>query len=402
MSLPALAPGPVQPPFHLNDGTGPAWIKVEIDFQSNWNTATPVWTDVSRAIRFTQGTGISWNLGRNDEYQEVVPGTFTITFNNGDRRFDPTYPGSPYTTGGNSIDGARPLRITCYYPTPSTPYVQFWGQVEEWDPYWPPGKDAYTVAIGVDFLGALTFAKATSLGSISLTSLARLQEFMSYAGIDSSRYSFINGSFSLLKQTYSYTDLLSACQQVVGSQNQVFYCSRTGTLKNVSIYNATQAPGGTFGESSGEMPMQTVTLANSGAYNYTLVIIQAAATTGGTAPPPVTAKVSTTAYNRYGIRDYTRNIAAVTASDAQSVASALATKIAARKLTRIKQVTIQPMRNGPAIFPAVLNADFGAQFTFKYLPPGGGPRYSEDCIVQSIRHDITASDWLVTWSTSPV
>src|SRR6476646_3153386 len=95
-------PGPLQP---FRDA--PA-IKVEVSFASNYNAASPTYVDLTGRIRFTSGTGITFNRGRNDEWGEVAPGQFTITFNNCDRFLDPSFGGSPYWP---NVDWGRPMRI---------------------------------------------------------------------------------------------------------------------------------------------------------------------------------------------------------------------------------------------------------------------------------------------------
>jgi hypothetical protein len=386
--------GPIQALKHAQS----AWIKVEIAFPNNWNDTSLTWSDVTDRVRFTTDGGISWQRGRDDEFQEIVPGTVSITFNNLDRAFDPTYPGSPYFP---YVDGGRPIRITCYYPTPATGFVQFIGQIDEWDIFWPPGRDAYVVATGPEMIGALANSHINANAFLSLTAQARLADLMAYAGIPVARQNFLNGTYAIQTQLYTNTDVLAAAQQVASSQNQVFYETRDGIFQTKGVFSGVGALATSFGEKTGtEIPFSTIDIANSGAYLYTVVEMTAAVAQGGAQAPVVTATVAGGGLQRYGYRPYARNIAALTQANAQSAATAMAALIAAKGLTRVKSVVIRPMRAAAISWPVVLAADFGNTCTFNYLPPGGGPRFSQDMIIRSIRHEIKR-DWVVTWMTTP-
>jgi hypothetical protein len=209
----------------------------------------------------------------------------------------------------------------------------------------------------------------------------------------------MNGTYPIQVQTYTNTDVLSAAQQVASSQNQVFYETRDGIFQTKGVFAGTGALATTLGEKTGtEIPVSTIDVANSGAYLYTVVeMTVAGGTTGSTT---VTATIAGGGLTRYGYRPYARSIAAIGPANGQSAATAMAALIAAKGLTRVKSVVIRPMRAAAISWPDVLAADFGNTFTINYLPPGGGPRVSQDMIIRSIRHEIKR-DWVVTWMTTP-
>lgn len=85
-----------------------SWTTFIVEF----NTAAPgeadSWQDISQYVR-----NISTSYGRSSELDEFSAGTFTITLNNIDRRFDPLYAAGPYF---GSLLPMKPIRIRVQSP----------------------------------------------------------------------------------------------------------------------------------------------------------------------------------------------------------------------------------------------------------------------------------------------
>lgn len=374
-----------------------ALVKIEVDFTSSWNTAAPAYTDVTQDIRFP--AGVTWERGRNDEFQSVSPGSCQFVLNNRARTYD-------VTTNANMVP-ARPARITCYYPTIATAYQQMQMQAEDFVPDWTTGADA-TVAVNcIERFGGLAFTRIVSSAYISTTAVNRLTDLANAGGWPTTPRSFAAGSWVLTAgQLYQNVDVLSAMQDVAAGQAQVLYQDRTGVLTTHAIFTATGASGGTFGDQAGEIPFLTPDAGVGGGYWYTQVQLTAANGPAGpwtqNQPNTVTANVGANyTTGKYGTRPFTRSVAATTQINAQSAATQLANSLNGLSPYRLKQVIIHPLTNPAVAFPVVLAADFGIPYTFNFQPIGGGSRVSITAKLRSIRHEITETDWVCTWQMSP-
>lgn len=371
-----------------------AFVKVEVDFTSNWNTASPAFTDVTTDIRL--GSGLSWERGRNDEYQTVSPGTCSFTLNNRTRTYDPT-------TNANMVP-ARPVRVTCYYPTTGTAYQQGDFLAEDWTPAWTVDGDAVVQADCVERWGGLGFARIVSTAYLATTDAAvREGQLADSAGWPTAARSFQSGLYALNSETYQSTDVLSAMQDVANSQNHILYQDRNGTLTTRGRFAGAGSNVGTFGDTPAELDYAGIADGVGGGYWYTQVQVTS------TGPAWINGQPNTVSKNvggiytiaKFGTRVLALEISAVTQSNAQNVCNAIAAQLATQSAYRIKSAVIRPLSDPTNLFPVVLNADLGNPVTFNLTPPGGGGRISQTGKIRSIRHEITDRDWLVTWNLSP-
>jgi hypothetical protein len=364
-----------------------AFVKVEIDFTSNWNTAAPVYTDVTQNIRFSDG--LRWDRGRNDEFQIVSPGSCQFTLDNRTRTYDPS-------TNLNMVP-ARPARVTCYYPTTATVFQQMDMMVEDWVPEWTLDQDSVVKANCIEHLGGLSFARIVGFTSLSTTSVGRLNDIADAVGWPAGSRSFTPGTWLLPTGTITNTDALSAMQEVASGQAQVLYQTRTGILTSYPIFTGVGPNGGTFGDGGGaEIPFTIPTVGIGQGYWYTQA--QITPRNGSTVSANVGAPYTIA---KYGTRVFSRTVAATGTANAQLVAGEFARILGNLAFYRLKEVQIRPLANPALIFPVVLAADFGVPYTFTWQPPGGGSRISITAKLRSIRHEITENDWVVTWNMSP-
>ena len=377
-----------------------AFVKVEVDFTSNWNTASPSFTDVTSDIRLA--SGLSWERGRNDEYQTVSPGNCSFTLNNRTRTYDPT-------TNANIVP-ARPVRVTCYYPTTGTAYQQGDFLAEDWTPAWTVDGDSVVQADCVERWGALGFTKVVSFAYLATNDVAvRLGQLADSAGWPAASRSFLSGLYPLASETYQSTDVLSAMQDAANGQNHIIYQDRNGILTTKIRFNSVGANIGTFGDQTRQNGLGTeleyVSIADGvgGGYWYTQVQVTA------TGPEWVQGQPNTITKNvggiytiaKYGTRVFSLEINATTQANATSVGGQIASRLATQPAYRIKSAAIRPLADPANLFPVVLTADLGSPVTFNLTPPGGGGRISQTGTIRSIRHEISDHDWLVTWNLSP-
>lgn len=105
---------------------------------------TPVWEAVAG------WRGITTNRGRQNEVDQIQPGTASIVLDNRDRRFDPLYSAGPYY--GNVLPMKR-FRIRSSHN--GITHDEFQGFVESWDQSYVNPRDATVEVRLVDFFDVL-------------------------------------------------------------------------------------------------------------------------------------------------------------------------------------------------------------------------------------------------------
>lgn len=127
------------------DGTLPqfdgATITVQAAFGEAPLTVDPSWQDVTEWVR-----DITIARGRRSEYTTFGVGTATITLDNRDRRFDPTYTSSPYY---GDLNPMVPIRVEANYNGDT--WTLFYGFAQGWPTsYSMPNVDAVARVTAVD------------------------------------------------------------------------------------------------------------------------------------------------------------------------------------------------------------------------------------------------------------
>lgn len=112
---------------------------VEVAFTTNPG-ATPTWTDVSAYLK-----AFTVHRGRADELSAFNGGQASITLDNVDRRFDPSYTSSPYSP---NVIPMRRIRIRATYN--AITYDVFNGYVTNWRQVYSPPQEAECVLEATD------------------------------------------------------------------------------------------------------------------------------------------------------------------------------------------------------------------------------------------------------------
>lgn len=365
---------------------GSAFIKVEVDFTGNWNANPPSYTDVTADLRFP----ISWQRGRNDEYQSISPGRCDFVLNNRAGTYNPS--------SNANIVPARPARVTCYYPTTGTAYQQIDMMIEDWNPTVTLDGDAVVHVSAVERWGGLQFAQVSG-PMILQSAVARLTALCTNAGWPVALTNFAAGSWQCQSQTYSRAIALQALQDTANGQLQVIYQNAAGVLMTTGMFSSVGSSIGGFTDDG--RSYFDVTLDVGGGYLYTVAQLTA---DGGTAwvqgNPNVVTKSVGGSYpqTKYGIRTLALNISAMSQADATSACTSLASTLGSKSVYRAQQIKIKPMANPSVAFPKVLAADLGSPVS---IGASGGGGFSLGLIIRSIQHEITNTDWTVTFQTSP-
>jgi hypothetical protein len=280
--------------------------------------------------------------------------------------------------------------------------MQFDGLVEDWTPKWTLDKDAVVEAAAVERFGALGFAESVNVLYFQESAQARLGHLADAAGWPAAARSFASGS-TLPQATPPQGKILDEMNHVATGQGDVLYETRDGTLKTIGMFSSIGSSIGTFGDAAGELPFAGLELGVGGGYVYTQVMLTVEGPQWTQNAPNVVTKLVGAPFTtaKYGYRTFTRTIAQTSQADAASAAAGIAGSLAGQGACRVKSVTIKPMRNPATLFPVVLAADLGNTFGLNFTPPGGGSRIGMSPVIRSIKHDISDTDWTVTWNLSP-
>jgi hypothetical protein len=65
---------------------------------------------------------------------------------------------------------------------------------------------------------------------------------------------------------------------------------------------------------------------------------------------------------------------------------------------RFTEITILPLADPDNLFPEVLGREIGDRITIIRRPPGGGDPIERDVFIRGIKHEITVSNWVTTWT----
>ncbi len=387
------------------------YIKVEIDFTSNWNTTSPSYTDVTPDVRFSDG--VSWQRGRDSAWDRMAAGSFQFTLNNRAGTYDPA-------SNANMV-GTRLCRITMYYPTTGTAYVQFVGVIDSWDINDPAyGKDQVVRAEGADAITSLwlTKAKTFAVGATSTTTSAVwYAAACKMANIPTAWQSFTAGTYSVLGASMGETDALSLLQNIANSQVHFLYVSKTGVITAIPVASASVSQ--TYTDTSSTYPYETLTGSVGGSGTYTSLLVSQSGTVKATIPapppppppgsfpppppPPPTSwgsnipPGSVTNTTKYGAQVATFNcIPPADQTTGKAIATAWANVLPNPGNYWFKEITIKPLRAPSTLIPAVLGHELGDRITIVRHPLQGGS-VTKSASIRTIRHDIKGGDWTVTF-----
>ncbi len=369
------------------------YLKVEIDFTSNWNaTSSFTFTDVTTDVRFQDG--IAWDRGKNAVWDSLAPGSFSFTLNNRAGTYDPA--------SNSNMVGSRLCRITLYYPTTGTAYVQFFGVIDSFEDSYPvSGKDATVAVSGVDWLTSMWLSKVVTFSALAISSTGQYQAICNAANIPAAYQSFTTGTFTLKPAAFQNTDCLSALGQVANSQRQFLYVSKTGVITSVDLASGSVTQ--TYSDQSTTYPYTDIRGGVGGSGTYTIVELQQPGSIqvqGGANNNPVTANVpgSPLPKTKFGPQVLQLNTAPVT--NPAGLASSWAGAVPSPATYWWRELELRPLAMkataAATLIPAVLGTELGDRITVVRHPLQGGS-VSKSVSVRSVKHDIRGGDWTVTF-----
>jgi hypothetical protein len=366
------------------------YIKVEIDFGSNWNVAlaSASFTDVTADLRFQDG--ISWDRGKNAAWDQLAPGSFSFTLDNRAGTYEPAT--------ATDVVGTRLCRITAYYPNPtSTSYVQMVGVIDQFDVQYPAyGKDQVVNVSGVDWLTSLWLSKIISVGAPLATSTGWYQAICNAAGIPASYQSFTAGTFTLKPATITKTDCLTALGNIANSQVHFLYVSKTGVITAIALASGSNTQ--TYDDASATYPFTNLKGGVGGTGTYTIVeVSQPGSITVSTGDnPPVTANIAGTPLPKTKFGPQVLQINAAPVTNPSGLVASWAGAVPTPATYWWRELEIKPMKAPATLAPAVLGAELGDRISVVSHPLQGGT-ISKAASIRSIKHEIRGGDWTVTF-----
>ena len=365
------------------------YLKIEVDFTSNWNTTTPSYTDVTADVRFQDG--VSWERGRDAAWDNMAPGSFSFTLNNRAGTYEPA-------TNSDMV-GSRLCRITCYYPNAaSTAYIQMVGVIDQFDIVYPvKGKDQVVNVSGVDWLTSLWLSKVVTFSTLGTSSTSTYQAICNAALIPAGYQAFTAGIYTMKPAAFIATDCLSALASVANSQRQFVYVSKTGVITSTDLASA--AVSQTYDDSSSTYPFSDLKGGVGGSGTYTIVELAQSGSIqvqGGTNNTAVTANISGSPLPKTKFGPQVLQINAYPVTAPTTLVASWANAVPSPATYWWRELEIKPLKAPATLVPAVLASELGDRITVVRHPLQGGT-ITKSASIRSIKHEIKGGDWTVTY-----
>ncbi len=192
-----------------------------------------VFRDISDAL-------INANIarGKNRELDRFVPGRFSITLNNEDRRFDPNYTPSPLY---GDIIPRRAVRVTV------DGQQQFIGVIQDYDFEYDPDGRSRASFVATDEMGNLARQTLTAGTATPQLSGARVAEILDMESVKwpADKRNIDTGSSTLGADVWDPgTNALEYLQKVEASENGQLFVGKNGQLFFRDRLDATPRSGG--------------------------------------------------------------------------------------------------------------------------------------------------------------
>jgi hypothetical protein len=390
----------------------------------------PTWQDISPYL-------ISFDTQRGRQYEtdQIGPGTMSVTLDNSDRRFDPTYTAGPYYP--NVLPRKR-LRLSTVWN--SVTYYLFDGYVERWPPAWA-GPDVSTVTVNAtdSFLPLATanisgnFPQELSGARISRVLAAAQWPSSSpvsgYWTLGTSQLGVNNvlgygiptslldaGTWQIQASTIADADDVSALDHiraVTDTEAGSFFADGQGRLVFHDRFHRIKTPtaAATFTDNPAVADASHVVYFGlSPSFDYDRGANDVKVTADGLATQTATDGAAIDDYFRATLSLSTLHASSV---DALSAAYFRLNEVAdirdfqGRPRLRVDSVSIHPWAPvGAEAWPAVLGREISDRINVRRQPgvhPAGlVEEINQDCFVEAIRHSSTGpNNWVTVFELSP-
>lgn len=327
-------------------------------------------------------------------------GTAEIVMDNADRRYDPENLDGPYVAGGVSqVQPSRPVVISAAYA--GIDYRLYTGFAEQWDLDWNgPNWAEVTVPCsdGFSILSQTERAAVALVGTGDDTG-ARINRILDSAEWPDEDRIIATGDATLTGTTLE-GPALEEMQQAADSEIGELYIDGSGNVvfrNRNAIFNDPRSTTSqaTFGddEDGGELGYahNGLRFSTDRETMYNRVIAQR---DGGS----ISQADDGDSQGAYRIKTWSKTDLVL--EDDTQVMDYAAFILNLTKLpeNRFTEIVILPLADPDNLFPEVLGREIGDRITIIRRPPGGGDPIERDVFIRGIKHEITVSNWITTWT----
>lgn len=353
-------------------------------------SASPSWTDVTAYVyNFSTTRGRSGFNATNTQFDN---GQATLTLDNRDGRFDPTFTSGAYYP--NILPGRR-MRMRAVWSGGTYPlfdgYVNSWGSQYEWDQ-----GELVTVQLTDAFLVLGLYQY--SPGSVPVeTSGARISRVLSAVGLGTA--SIDTGLSTIIADAALDTLALDHLQACADTEDGQFYIAGDGTpvfedryhRRTASRSTTSQATLGDSGTAELEYDTSITTT-----YGDAMLYNGAQVTDGGGTVFSYDDATSQTAYLK---RTAQKTTIGAAPNEAYDYATWIVLSQKDPRLT-FQSVTMNPVFHAAAEWPVALGTKISDRLTLKRRP-GSGNTITQDVFVEQITHTVDADSWTTQFEVSP-
>jgi hypothetical protein len=378
-------------------------------FKTGALAASPQWTDISGKLLSFQTS-----RGRPNVFSSFNTGAMSLTLDNRDGYFDPTYTNSPAYP--NVVPRKR-IRLLATYSAVNYPI--FDGFVQSWGSDYTQGEETVTVTCADAFLLLNGAGYPTPLaGIVQESSDARISRVLAAAAtnlptsLDAGLSQIVavpaptalpvSVTPGVITANYNTTtSALNMCQQVEQSEYGAFFVARDGTITFQNRYHRAQtgtstSVQATLDDSNIANPeYMTLTPVTDDQQLYNEAII--------TDAMGVTYQVDDTGSQaNQGIASWQNTTLVPTPNEGYDQAQWIV-QTSAAALTRFDAVAIQPVFNSTVSWPALLPLEISYRVQVIKHPPSGNVINLQG-YVEQINHQTSPGmdDWQVTLGISPI
>jgi hypothetical protein len=310
-----------------------------------------VLVDVSSFFR-----AFSTSRGKSRELDKFQAGQATVSFNNNDRTFDPTFAASPYF---GQIQPRRQVRITV------DTEIVYEGTIDDWNIEYEAGGNSVATLQAFD-----GFANLANLAAPAITLSEGFTDDQIIAVLDgiqwpASKRSIDVGGATLTGQTLNPdANALAIMQRMADSEPGDLFIAKNGDVKFVGR-NASFSSGGVIlADDGSEISYQNVKVVFGSELLYNSIIVRNLTTEEQA--------TSSTSIGLYGERDLTRDTFLADATDLETLANVLVQKYQDPEY-RFQALEVNLRTIDPAQRADLLALELGDVVEVQFTPGGIAP-----------------------------
>lgn len=330
---------------------------------------------------------VSTRRGRSQELDKFTAGNASITLDNRDRRFDPTYADGPYY--GSILPGKQFNVLVDSQPL-------FRGNVEDWNLDYDVSGDSVASVSGVDAFAVLAGQTVTPGTATAELTSARVASVLTDVGWPATQRRISTGAATLDADVVEDdTNALAYLQKVELSEPGEFFVSADGLMTFLSRTDLQDASGAVaFGGTA--LPYVGIGVD----YGSEMLVNSASVTwMAGTAVAGTAVSSDATSQAAYGVKAATYDTLLGSEADAQDLADWI---VARRKdpQFRIKNLTVNLDGLTAAEQDSVLGLELGGVCRVEFTPNAVGSAVVRYATVDAIEHSATPARHDVTFTLS--